>query len=61
MFCIQLSDLEHTFAGTAENNTLIKPETQALQFFPDIFLLLFLFLATFSPPLTFLPLALQSQ
>lgn len=36
MFCIQLSDLEHTFAGTAENNTLIKPETRALRFFPDI-------------------------
>lgn len=37
MFCIQFSDIEHIFAGTADSNTLKKSETQILQFFPYIF------------------------
>lgn len=37
MFCIQFSDLEHIFAGTADNNTLInqkhRPSNSFLIFF----------------------------
>lgn len=36
MFPTQLSVLEHVFAGIADNNKLIKSETQILQFFPYI-------------------------
>lgn len=36
MFSIQLSDLEHVFAGIADNNQLIKSETQIVQFLPYV-------------------------
>jgi len=36
MFSIQLSDLEHVFVGIADNNMLIKSETQILQLFSYI-------------------------
>lgn len=36
MFSIQLSDLEHVFAGIADNSKLIKSGTQISQFFSYI-------------------------
>lgn len=36
MFSIQLRDLEHVFAGIADNNKLIKSEMQIFQFFPGV-------------------------